>query len=405
MKKTILGTLIFLAIPLVSYASIDTNDLSYGMTDSTTGGPVTLLQQYLVSAGYLSTTPTGHFGSATLAAVETFQSEHGMPSTGYVGALTRAAINANSASQENSTTIISPVSPTTICPQGYSCAPTTSSVQPQATVVPVQTSPQSCTGGFTFDKSVNECVTNLVYCQNRNGTSATYNSANNSCGCATGYTLNSNNTCSIPESGYQICSEEYPNATWDGTYGNNGKYNCVCPTGYTMNGTQTACQVQQYQVTQPIGISNTISQQAIQSSIDGEFDGWTGETLYKLINGQYWQQSSYHYYYQYAYNPKVLIYVSDGSYKMHVEGDDDQDVSVVPISNVLESQIDGEFDGWNGDTAYTLVNGQVWQQTDYHYHYHYAYSPQVIIYQSNSGAIKMHVNGDDDQEISVRRIN
>ena len=126
-----------------------------------------------------------------------------------------------------------------ICPQGYNCAPTTSSVQPQATVAPVSASPQSCTNGFTFDKSANECVTMLAYCQNRNGSNATYNSVNNSCSCATGYALDSNNTCSVQQTGSQICSAM--NGTWHGTYGSNGKYNCTCNTGYVSGSDGKSC--------------------------------------------------------------------------------------------------------------------------------------------------------------------
>lgn len=58
----------------------------------------------------------------------------------------------------------------------------------------------------------------------------------------------------------------------------------------------------------------------IESQIDGEFEGWSGETIFKLVNGQIWQQSSYAYTYHYAYMPKVLIYNSSGSYKLKVDG-------------------------------------------------------------------------------------
>jgi hypothetical protein len=58
---------------------------------------------------------------------------------------------------------------------------------------------------------------------------------------------------------------------------------------------------------------------AIESQIDGEFNGWDGETIFKLTNGQIWQQSSYDYTYHYAYRPKVAIYKVNGKYKMKVE--------------------------------------------------------------------------------------
>jgi len=61
----------------------------------------------------------------------------------------------------------------------------------------------------------------------------------------------------------------------------------------------------------------------IESRIEGDFEGWEGETIFKLDNGQIWQQSSYAYTYHYAYRPEVLIYKTGGGYKMKVEGVDE----------------------------------------------------------------------------------
>ena len=47
---------------------------------------------------------------------------------------------------------------------------------------------------------------------------------------------------------------------------------------------------------------------------------WEGETIVKLMNGQIWQQTEYHYDYHYAYMPNVLVYRSGGGYKMKVDG-------------------------------------------------------------------------------------
>jgi hypothetical protein len=60
--------------------------------------------------------------------------------------------------------------------------------------------------------------------------------------------------------------------------------------------------------------------------------------------------------------------------------------------NVIESQIDGDFEGWEGETIIKLMNGQVWQQSEYYYHYHYSFMPKVLIYRSGSG-YKMKVDG------------
>jgi hypothetical protein len=61
----------------------------------------------------------------------------------------------------------------------------------------------------------------------------------------------------------------------------------------------------------------------IESNIDGDFEGWEGETIFKLDNGQIWQQTSYAYTYHYAYHPEVMIINVKGTWKMKVEGVDD----------------------------------------------------------------------------------
>lgn len=68
----------------------------------------------------------------------------------------------------------------------------------------------------------------------------------------------------------------------------------------------------------------------------------------------------------------------------------------------IESQIDGTFEGWSGDTVFKLTNGQLWQQSSYAYTYHYAYRPKVVIF-SGDGGCKMKVDGVSDT-VSVRRL-
>lgn len=65
---------------------------------------------------------------------------------------------------------------------------------------------------------------------------------------------------------------------------------------------------------------SSTSADVIESNIDGEFNGWDGETIFKLANGQIWQQSTYAYTYHYAYRPKVMIINNNGRYLMQVEG-------------------------------------------------------------------------------------
>lgn len=88
-------------------------DLSQGSTDKTSSGQVTVLQKYLVSTGYLSATPNGVFGPATLAAVKKFQSANNISVTGSVGQITRFAINIKSCQSTTvQTTVQTPVTTT-----------------------------------------------------------------------------------------------------------------------------------------------------------------------------------------------------------------------------------------------------------------------------------------------------
>jgi hypothetical protein len=62
---------------------------------------------------------------------------------------------------------------------------------------------------------------------------------------------------------------------------------------------------------------------AIESTISGDFNGWDGETIFKLDNGQIWQQAEYSYTYSYAYHPDVTIYQVSSGCRMKVEDEDE----------------------------------------------------------------------------------
>jgi len=62
---------------------------------------------------------------------------------------------------------------------------------------------------------------------------------------------------------------------------------------------------------------------AVESSITGEFHGWDGETIFKLDNGQIWEQAEYDYMYSYSYHPDVTIYMTTGGCRMKVEDEDE----------------------------------------------------------------------------------
>jgi hypothetical protein len=58
---------------------------------------------------------------------------------------------------------------------------------------------------------------------------------------------------------------------------------------------------------------------AIENTISGEIEGWDGDTIFKLDNGQIWQQAGYDYTYFYAYRPDVTIYQTSAGCRMKVE--------------------------------------------------------------------------------------
>ena len=83
--------------------------------------------------------------------------------------------------------------------------------------------------------------------------------------------------------------------------------------------------LQQLQATAPVSLpqsSDTATPLGgvVQSRIDGDFNGWDGETIFVLQNGQIWQQAAYDYVYEYAYSPSVIVYPVSGGYRLRVDG-------------------------------------------------------------------------------------
>ena len=67
---------------------------------------------------------------------------------------------------------------------------------------------------------------------------------------------------------------------------------------------------------------------AIDSRIEGEFKGWSGDTTFQLQNGQIRQQSAYAYWYHYAYRPEVIVYESSGGPTPQLADDDSHAIQV-----------------------------------------------------------------------------
>ncbi len=114
MKKVftfIVGSIVVMSVSVVHAQSLSScvilsTDETSGAVDSLYPGPIILLQNYLVQAGYLNAKPNGHFGPATKLAVKAFQKAHNIPTTGTVGPLTRATLQKESCSTSTHTTTI-----------------------------------------------------------------------------------------------------------------------------------------------------------------------------------------------------------------------------------------------------------------------------------------------------------
>jgi len=136
-----------------------------------------------------------------------------------------------------------------------------------------------------------------------------------------------------------------------------------------------------------------------RTQIEGNFEGFDDEVLFKLKDGTYWIQDEQKHWYHYANCPKAKILRKGDRLYIQIDGQDE----IAPVReacNVITSKIKGEFKGWNGKSAYELVNGQVWQQASNKYKYRYAYMPTAIIYETSSGMV-MEVVG---TRAKVRRV-
>lgn len=54
----------------------------------------------------------------------------------------------------------------------------------------------------------------------------------------------------------------------------------------------------------------------MRAQVDGEWTGWSGDTIVRLTDGSIWEQVEYRYEYRYAYRPFVTLQND----RMHVDG-------------------------------------------------------------------------------------
>lgn len=149
-----------------------------------------------------------------------------------------------------------------------------------------------------------------------------------------------------------------------------------------------------------------------QSSImtPNPFMGNNGE-IFKLADGSLWEVK-YEYEYLYEYSPDVIICPLQG--KLAIKGktlnierigtkslEKKSNNTQVSSTEIIESQIDGEFSGWSGETIFKLTNGQIWQQAAYAYTYTYKYNPKILIFRTSIG-YEMKVEGLDRRVRVIR---
>jgi hypothetical protein len=107
-----------------------------------------------------------------------------------------------------------------------------------------------CQTGYVWNDGQTACIvappapkTGYEICQDRNGPNATYDSASNSCGCASGYSLSATtNQCVDPlVARDDSCAASYPGTSFLKYDTTSNKNICECKAGYNWNNDRTAC--------------------------------------------------------------------------------------------------------------------------------------------------------------------
>ena len=139
----------------------------------------------------------------------------------------------------------------------------------------------------------------------------------------------------------------------------------------------------------------------IDGRLAGAFTGYHSGAVFRLTNGQVWQQRRYKYKYKYKYRPRVRIYAEQGRRWMEFDCMDEP-IEVVRASVVEEGAIISEFNGFDGSSRFHFESGRIWEQAEYKYSYHYAYRPHAIVVDWVDG-IMLHVDG-MNESVRVRRV-
>lgn len=116
MKKLLIASGVA-ALAFASVVGAQGYQFSSNLTVGSTGADVVALQTWLIANGYSipaiasGAASKGYFGSQTKSAVMAYQASRGIPNTGFVGPLTRGALNGGAVA----------TAPSFSCPVGYTC--------------------------------------------------------------------------------------------------------------------------------------------------------------------------------------------------------------------------------------------------------------------------------------------
>jgi hypothetical protein len=96
-------------------------------------------------------------------------------------------------------------------------------------------------------------------------------------------------------------------------------------------------------------------------------------------------------------NPTIDVYKEKkNKYKILIEGQNEP-LPATKLQDVIESNINGDFRGWEGTTTFKLLNGDVWVQDEIKTLYSNSmFRPVVYIYRASDGTYKMKVQGVDE---------
>jgi len=139
----------------------------------------------------------------------------------------------------------------------------------------------------------------------------------------------------------------------------------------------------------------------IHGRLAGAFTGYHGGAIFRLTNGQIWQQRRYKYKYKYKYRPHFRLYKEQSRFMMAFDCMNEP-VEVVRANVLEDGAIVSDFKGFDGSSRFEFESGRVWEQAEYKYSYHYAYRPHAIVIDGISGVV-LQVEG-MNEAVHVRRV-